>query len=244
MTFLADFAAPVSTRFAELRKHATVVALAIAASASLWAAEPLPVSEAEKQTFMADQLRNVEPGAVLNYAFRKTGSLEQGYDDKVVLSVKSAASGHGKIVGAEFLTGEHRVELPEVGDVQGNPVILYFLERDVREMQRITKGKSGYYRKRVRLAFAEAANIRPVRFTYSGREIAGNEISIEPYRDDPARSRFERFANKTYVITLSDQVPGGVYSLRTTMREKPDAPDPANKPMLEETLTLTAPGSK
>jgi hypothetical protein len=244
VTLLADFTAPLSTRFVMLRKHAAVVALALAASTNLWTAEPPPVSEAEKQTFMTDQLHNVEPGAVLIYTFRKSGSLEQGYDDKVVLNVKSAASGHGKTVSAEFLTGEHRVELPEVGDVEGNPVILYFLERDVREMQRITKGKSAYYRKRVRLAFAEAANIRPVRFTYAGREVAGNEISIEPYRDDPVRSRFERFANKSYVITLSDQVPGGVYSLRTTMREKPDAPDPASKPMLEETLTLTPPGSK
>ena len=228
-------------------KYAAVAALSIAglSNVSLWAAEPLPVSEAEKQTFMTDQLHNVEPGAVLNYVFRKSGSLEKGYDDKVTLTVKAAESGHGKAVSAEFLTGEHRVELPGVGDVEGNPVTLYFLERDVREMQRITKGKSAYYRKRVRLAFAEAANIRPVRFTYAGHECQGNEISVEPYRDDPARSRFERFANKTYVFTLSDQVPGGVYSLRTIMRDKPDAAaDTSAKAMLEETLTLAGHGSK
>ena len=50
---------------------------------------------------------------------------------------------------------------------------------------------------------------------YRGKTIAAREISIAPYLDDPLRVRFEKYANKTYVFTLSDAVPGGLYAIRT-----------------------------
>ena len=34
------------------------------------------------------------------------------------------------------------------------------------------------------------------------------EIRIDPYVDDPARSRFEKFAGRYYVMVLSPEVPG------------------------------------
>ena len=42
---------------------------------------------------------------------------------------------------------------------EGNPVLLYFLERDIREMERLTGGKSGYFRKAIRLALARSASV-------------------------------------------------------------------------------------
>ena len=114
---------------------------------------------------------------------------------------------------------------PEVDSAEGNPAILYFLERDIREMQRLTSGKANYFRKRIRMAVYEGASIRKLTLPYRGRPVAVQEISISPYLDDPNRSRYEKLANKEYVFMLSDAVPGGLYGIRSRINDKSaDAP--------------------
>ena len=96
-------------------------------------------------------------------------------------------------------------------------MILFFLERDVREMHRLTGGSINYYRKRIRMALAEGGRVETVTRDIGPRRIAATEIRIAPYRDDPARSRYEKFAEKTYIFTLSDDVPGKVVELRSEL---------------------------
>ena len=105
-------------------------------------------------------------------------------------------------------------------------------------MKRITKGQPNYYRKRIRMNLAEKAEIRPITIKHDGKELPGIDLVLKPYDDDPARSRYEKFSNKSYVITLSEQIPGGVYKMYSIMRER-SADAAANKPMIEETLTYT-----
>ena len=103
------------------------------------------VSAAEKLLFQTDHLKNVAPPATLSYAFRKAGSEETGFDDTVELRVR--ALNGAKQVSVTFLSAERRTACPEVTRAEGNPVLLCFLERDIREMQRLTGGKSGYFRR-------------------------------------------------------------------------------------------------
>jgi hypothetical protein len=55
---------------------------------------------------------------------------------------------------------------------------------------------------------------------------------VAPYVDDPLRPRFEALAEKRYVFTLSDQVPGGVVGIRSQV-DGTGAP-----PLLVEEMTL------
>jgi hypothetical protein len=198
--------------------------------AGLLACHPAPAaedySEAENALFMANQLATIEPPATLRYSYRKSGSLEAGFEDTVSIALRRQADGSCCAASAEFLTGEHRLSLPEVEFAQGNPVILYFLERDIHEMQRLTKGQHNYFRKRIRMAVYQGATVRPVSVTYRGQAVAGKEITISPYLDDPLRARFEKLANKQYVFTLSDAVPGGVYAIRTRIAGESAAAEP------------------
>jgi hypothetical protein len=202
------------------------------------------ISDAEKRVFMQDHLKNVVGAATLNYQFTKAGALEKGFEDQVSVSVKPGAAGQGKNCHVDFLTGERQFrQLQDViENATGNPVILAFLERDVSEMKRITKGQPNYYRKRIRMALAQGAEVKPVTIKFSGKEIAGREIVLTPYEDDPARPRYEKFSNKSYTITLSDDIPGGVYKLRSVMQDRASKDAGAGKPMIEETLIFT--GSK
>ncbi len=122
---------------------------------------------------------------------------------------------------------------------EGNPAILYFLERDIREMQRLTGGKANYFRKRIRMAVYEGASMRRLTLPYRGRLVAVQEISIAPYRDDPNRARYEKLANKEYVFLLSDAVPGGLYAIRSRIHDKSaDAP-----PLIVEEMVVAGAGS-
>ena len=73
--------------------------------------------------------------------------------------------------------GERQVALPALNGAQGNPVLLGFLERDISEMKRMTGGSTSYFRKRIRIALAEAASVEPVTVSYGGRQVVRFESS-------------------------------------------------------------------
>ena len=172
-------------------------------------------SPAERALFMDNQLAGMKPPATLHYRYRKSGSLEPGFEDQVTLTLGKQPDGSCCTASAEFLTGERKVNLPEVEAAQGNPVILYFLERDIHEMQRLTKGQHNYFRKRIRMAVYQGATMRDVTVSYRGANVPGREITISPYVDDPLKARFEKLANKQYTFILSSAVPGGVYAMHS-----------------------------
>ena len=221
--------------------------VALAASAALasasWAAaadDPVPdkpadFSAAERALFMTDQFSALKPPSTLNYRFRKSGSLEPGFDDGVKVVLRAQPNGQCCAASGEFFSGARRLPMPDTEEARGNPVIMYFLERDVREMQRLTKGKSNHFRKRIRMAIFDSATLREVALQFQGKPVAGREILISPYLTDPVRTRFETLANKQYIFTLSDAVPGGVYAIRTQV----SAAEAGAPPVLVEELWAT-----
>jgi hypothetical protein len=170
-------------------------------------------SAAEKALFMSNQLANVKPPTTLRYRYVKSGSLEAGFEDRVTVALNVRADRSCCAANAEFLSGPRRLALPAVETAEGNPAVLYFLEREIREMSRLTKGQSNYFRKRIRMAVYQGAQIRDVQLPFRGKTVAARQITITPYVDDPMHARFEKFVGKEYVFTLSDAVPGGVYAI-------------------------------
>ena len=220
----------------QLIRHA-VAGLALAcAYALLWpgtshAADE--ISPAEKALFINNQLGAVNPPARLRYSYRKQGSLEAGFDDSVTIALRRTADGACCATSAEFLHGERALKLPDIEAAQGNPAILYFLERDIREMQRLTKGQPNYFRKRIRLAVFNGATLRPVQVAWAGKTVDAQEIQISPYLDDPLRERFAQLAGKQYTFPLADAVPGGLHSIRTRVAGANGA-----APLLTEEMTF------
>ncbi|HQR52242.1 MAG TPA: hypothetical protein PLZ79_03160 [Burkholderiales bacterium] len=191
-----------------------------------------PISQAETLLFMTNHLHDTKLPARLEYTFHKSGSLEDAFDDSVNVDVKGKAD--DRTATTKFLTGPRAVGYPPVEHAEGNPVIMWFLERDIREMERLTGGKSPYFQKRIRLALADRAEVRPVKFSLGGKEVSGTEVKVSPYLEDPNKAKFGKVSTaKYYLFTLSDQVPGGVYQIRAVV---PD--DAGGKPLIDETLTF------
>jgi hypothetical protein len=212
------------------------------------------VSQAETLLFETDHLARMKPPATLEYAFRKDSNLEPGYSDKVRLEL---ARVNGKLSATlHFLSGEHKQEIPALEEAHGNPVLLGFLEHDIAEMKRLTGGSTSYFRKRIRMALAEGAQVGHQPITYQGKTLQAQTVRIQPYLNDPMHARFEKYLHKTYLFVLSDQVPGGLYQLRTSTGKpepvrtsgapaaaspaagKPAPGTPAATPVIDETLTL------
>lgn len=214
------------------------VSLALAAPLGpALAADPNEFSEAEKLVFVEHQLANVKAPTTLRYTFVKSGSLEPGFEDQVLVEV-SDIKPTGSSVTTDFLSGSRKIKLPDVDNARPNPVILYFLEHDIREMARLTNRKtSNYFRNRIRKTLVDQAQIRDTTITFDGQTLAAREVTLSPYANDPARVRYERYANKRYVFLLSEAVPGGVYEMRTTML----GAQPNEAPMLEEVMTFAGP---
>lgn len=73
-----------------------------------------------------------------------------------------------------------------------------------------------------------------VMLPYQGKQVAGRQITIAPYVDDPLKARFEKLAGKQYVFTLSEAVPGGVYAIRARI----DGGSAGAPPVLLEEMVL------
>jgi hypothetical protein len=203
------------------------------------------VSPAETLLFETDHLAHVALPAVLVYTFRSVSNIEPGFSDEVRLDLAAAKGIRGegirdknirgegtrdkgageKGVAAKrsiratlhFLSGAHAHDMPVLEDAHGNPVLLGFLERDIAEMSRLTGGSAAYFRKRIRMALADHARVEVQTITWNGKSLPARTVRIRPYLDDPMHARFERYVHKTYTFVFSEQVPGALFQLRSSL---------------------------
>lgn len=222
--------------------HRAAVALALACTALLpaQAADPSEFSAAEKLVFTESHLGNLKPPSGLRYSYvRTTTAKDAAFEDDVLIDVTGAGQACCTVHG-RFLSGARQLsQLPEIVDAKSNPVILYFLENDIREMAKETKRRDGggYFRNRIRKAMVDEAEVKDVTIDFQGRKLPAQEVSVAPYVKDPARARYERLATKRYVFVFAKGVPGGVYQVSTVL---PGAL-PADAPVQQDVMTLVGP---
>ncbi|RZU02223.1 hypothetical protein [Rivibacter subsaxonicus] len=204
---------------------------------------PAPPSAAERAVFNEPVLSSLPLPSELRYRFVRESrdpALDPGFEDSAQMFLRRGNDGSCCSVRAEFLSGPRALQLPQFDDASVNPVTLFFLEREVRELQRLTRGQAAHFRKRIRLALVDQASMTRIRTQFDGREIEATEVRISPFLDDPSRGRFPELATMQYRFTLSPQVPGGVLELRAVL----PAAEAGGAPRAEEVLTLLPSGAK
>ncbi len=199
-------------------------------------AEAEAITPAEQRVFTDPHLAALPATATLHYDYRRHEAGQKPVEDEVVLTTEMDAQ-HGRIARVDYLHEERHLILPEVAGAVSNPLVLYFLEADVRAMRVRLGGQENYFRRRIRLALAESAQVDEVTVSHGGKMVQATRVVIQPYVNDELQERFKGMAHKAYQFTLSPQVPGGVYELRTVVA---DASASGGAPQLEEVLTLRA----
>jgi hypothetical protein len=213
----------------------SLLALTLSASPAWAEMDKQDFSAAERLLFMSRQLDNVKLPSTLRYSFTQSGSAEPGVRGAATINVSAMKGGKACCqASGSFLSGPREVKLDAIDSAEGNPVVLYFLENDIRTMNRLTKGSQTYFRKRLRMAFYNGATVQPVKLQWQGREVDGQEIIVRPFTDDPNAFRFPKYVGKEYRFMLSQAVPGGVYAIRAHV-----APEAGStEPLLHEELLI------
>ena len=191
------------------------------------------LSEAQTVLFRTPHLDNVTQPVSLEYDYRRDAGPEESFVDTVTMTVTDISNGTGKTVTFEYLTGANHRPYGPVADFRGNPLIMVFLEDDLRRMTAKLGGGGVYMRNRIRHAFRERGQAQPVTFDLNGRVVAGTKVTVAPFVGDKNRSRLGDYERKVYEFVVSPEVPGGVFRMRSTI-PSPSAP---GQPMAEDSLT-------
>jgi hypothetical protein len=216
-------------RASRIAVAAGALCLASVAGTSL-AATTSEIAPAERLIFMTPHLNGVEPQTELDYALNLAGPPAKLNDTVRVLVVSPGnANGDARIT-------DRGGKVDVLGDgLPCNPVILYFLEHDVAEMEQLTGGQRRYFQRRVRLALAAGPPVTPVATQFGGKSVKAQKIVIQPYLDDPNAARFAQFTGKRYTFVIADAVPGRVMLIRT---EVPGAGIDFAHPLQTKTLSF------
>ncbi|MGI9320869.1 MAG: hypothetical protein ACR2O5_05600 [Thiogranum sp.] len=219
-----------------------LLAVLVAIPGAVCPTEKDTFSDANTELFLTDHLGKINAPSRLLYDFSKTGTLEEAFRDTVEVRFVGTPTEDTKRVEIVFFTGERSRTVPPMTVSDGNPVIMIFLQREVSEMGRLTGGSWRHFQKMIKLALENEAEISEVKVPYGDQAIPGLKIRITPYLEDPLLANFKRFAHRYYEFTLSGNVPGYVYQIRTVdPGNDAENKTAANSDLLvEETLTYRA----
>jgi hypothetical protein len=221
------------------------LAAALSLSAQPQAAGPEPTvpaaaaapSEAERLVFQHEHLANIGGRRSLRYLYAQEAQGKPGVNDSAVLTLSTGVDGRCCDVHGDYLSGPLAVQLPDVRSARSNPVLLYFLEAEVRGLQRTTAGQAAHFRRRIRQALADSASVDSTTVAWGGKAVPAKIVQLAPFLDDPYKGRFVEHAGTRYAFVFSDAVPGGVYQMRALV----PGPAPGAAPLARRSLTLAEP---
>ena len=174
------------------------------------------MSPAQVALFETPHLASLRPPLRLDYAFRREEGGKEPVDDTIRLALRASASAGGGCcdVSPEFLTGPRALRYPPATDFRGNPLLLFALDRDTRELSAATGGMPTWFRSRFRQALATTAEVRSAEVEREGRRVPATLIALRPYEGEPRAGRYQR---RLYAFTLCEAVPGWIQAIRTEL---------------------------
>lgn len=127
----------------------------------------------------------------------------------------------GEMVHLRFRQdGKHRAMGVFPANV-GNPMIMVFYERTIRDMAEAAGGSPYYIRNRVKEALVQPAEMTESEESFNGETISVRTVRLFPFANDPNRDRMQGFGDMVLSVTVSEDVPG--WYLRLVAEAGPDA---------------------
>ncbi len=171
------------------------------------------LSEINNALFDNTHMQNITVPGKLHYLYKKTAVKEQYKEDSVTVNVTNISDKGRTDQAYEFFTGENRLPYQNRTKLQGNGIFMLFLERDVHQLQRQSGGSWRHFQRRIRWAMAAGAEKKEILINYHGKELKATQYIIQPYANDEKSVRYGVYANKYYIFTLSDDIPGTIYEV-------------------------------
>tara|TARA_B100000586_G_C20003041_1_gene381326 strand:- start:70 stop:753 length:684 start_codon:yes stop_codon:yes gene_type:complete len=192
-------------------------------------------TEAHKLLVSKKHLENLITPTKLKYIFKKTGTLEPGFNDRVIMVVSEKDKDGYYNIGFDFFSGYNKEDLTSAKYKFNNPIIHAFWDHDIATMTRITKGSVIYFRKRITWSLSDENkfNISDATCEYNGKQFKGKTLEHTPYEEDYDSKKFIKYAKKKYYVTTCDEIPGMIYQIKTIIPS-----EDSKKPLMKEILTF------
>lgn len=194
-------------------------------------------SEVNNVLFDAAHLSNIEQPGTLTYHYSKNSVVDDSREDTIEVAVSNIRNTGRRDLAFQFFTGEHKRPYEPMENQRGNGVFVLFLEFDVHEMNRLTGGEWRYFQRRLRWSLAEGAEKKSVDIDYNGKKLKGTQYIIQPYVNDPKNKRYKLYASKYYIFTMSDEIPGEIYQVRTVVPDG-DSWQEGEPVLVDESITF------
>lgn len=172
-------------------------------------------SEVNNALFDKAHLKNIKEEGILHYVYKKEHFTDGNREDTIDVVVTNIRNTGRKDTHFEFFTKEYNRPYQDRDNQQGNSVFVFVLEFDVHEMKRLTGGDWRYFQRKIRWALAKGAKKTEVELEYNGEKVKGVQYIIQPFINDPKNDRYTLYANKYYIFTMSEAIPGEIYQMRT-----------------------------
>lgn len=173
------------------------------------------LSPAQVALFETPHLADLHAPVRLDYRFRREEAGKPVVEDSIRLLVRDSSEPGRRDVSVEFLTGPRAIEYPPARGFRGNPLLLFVLDRETRELSAATGGSTLWFRNRIRHAY-EAAEPRAEVAALDGRNVPATAIEITPFQGEPRARRYQALR---LGILLAEAVPGRIHTIRTELPE-------------------------
>ena len=193
------------------------------------------LTEAHKLLVSKNHLSNLKPPIKVKYIFRKTGTLEPGFNDRVVMIVPEKNDKGVYDIKFDFFSSYNKEDIKSASYKTTNPIFHAFWEHDIQLMTHLTKGSWIYFRKRITWAMSDPYKfkIKPAKCDLDGKKVDGQTVELAPYEQDYDSKKFAKYAKKRYYVTLCEEVPGMIYEMSTIVPS-----EDGSGPLMKETLTF------
>ena len=152
------------------------------------------------------------PGTELVYTFERLPSndkvLGPGFTDTIKVKVESDAAPGKKNVVVNMFTGERARDPQQLSGMDGNPMLIVFLETALGHFQQLAGGDRSYLKNVFSKGIGDASQLVPVKVSYNGAEVDGYKVTVAPFVDDPSKSKMRGFEGSVFTLVVSDQIPG------------------------------------
>ena len=173
------------------------------------------LTEAQAWVYDHGHLANTSQGQTLTYDYSSRDSDSAVIDDEAIVSITGTHDDGRRDIDIDFLNDERHLPLPSFSDYRGNPVIIAMLEHVAQSISAQTGGGALYFRNRIRDGLAsEDVELKTQTVQYHDNDIETTEITFYPFSSDEHLASNDLMRNTRFSISLSDDVPGGVYSVQ------------------------------
>ena len=200
-----------------IKAFVLVSTLAVLASPTFaYPASKPPAKDVATMLFGDPQWSKAPVGTTITYTYAKTTTdpaFGPSFKDTVVETLDQGAEPARRTVEFKLFSGMNAKPAGPFDSVEQNPVLLVVLEENVQELSKLFHGNTRYLKNAIRKAWRDDATIEPVTLDIDGKSVAGTRITVTPFVNDPERDKMLGLESFTYVVEVSDDVPGQIATI-------------------------------